>query len=87
MMPNPREDIECKRCHDTGLMPGTERLCACVGGQRRQWGQHTEACHAKGLCEFSGLRVTACVRSICDCFETEEGAIAIERKARENGGK
>lgn len=30
-MPNPNEH-ECKRCHDTGHPPGSDRLCSCVGG-------------------------------------------------------
>lgn len=50
--------------------------------QRIEWEAFTAAQHAKGLCEFSGLRVTRCVASICDCFETPEGAAEIERQAR-----
>lgn len=49
--------------------------------QRIDWERFVKECHAKGVCEFSGMRVTQCVGSICDCFETYEGAVAIERKA------
>lgn len=49
--------------------------------QRIEWEAFRDACHAKGECEFSGLRVTQCQRTICDCFESPEGAMAIERKA------
>ena len=49
--------------------------------QQVQWDQFVDKCRAKGLCEFSGLRATRCVQSICDCFETSEGAMEIERKA------
>lgn len=48
---------------------------------KREWEEFTAQCHAKGLCEFSGLLATRCVQSICDCFETMDGAIEIERKA------
>lgn len=50
--------------------------------QEREWKAFVAEQHAKGLCEFSGLRVTRCVESICDCFETPEGAAEIERKSR-----
>ena len=46
--------------------------------QRVEWEAFVAEQHAKGLCEFSGMRVTECQRSICDCFETPVGAIAIE---------
>ena len=49
--------------------------------QKAQWEAFTREQHAKGLCEFSGMRVTECQRTICDCFESREGAIEIERKA------
>lgn len=45
------------------------------------WEEFKAQCHAKGLCEFSGMRVSHCQRTICDCFETPEGAAEIERKA------
>lgn len=34
-MPNPNdpEQAECRRCHDTGIVPGTDRLCSCTGVQ------------------------------------------------------
>lgn len=53
--------------------------------QERQWNEHVAKSRAKGLCEFSGLRATSCVRSICDCFETLEGAEAIVRAAAGRG--
>jgi hypothetical protein len=49
--------------------------------QRREWEAFVASQHAKGLCEFSGLRVTRCVASVCDCFETPERAAEIERLA------
>lgn len=49
--------------------------------QGHEWDAFVSASHAKGLCEFSGMRVSRCVRTICDCFETPEGAAAIERRA------
>jgi hypothetical protein len=49
--------------------------------QRIEWEEWRDIAHSKGLCEFSGMRVTRCQRSICDCFETPEGAAEIERKA------
>lgn len=49
--------------------------------QRREWEAFVAEQHARGRCEFSGLRVSACVASICDCFETPEGAARIEREA------
>ena len=52
-----------------------------VDPRQQEWDDFVKKSHAKGLCEFSGLRVTRCVRSICDCFETMEGAKEIERKA------
>lgn len=51
--------------------------------QRKDWEAFTAAQHAKGLCEFSGMRVSRCVGSVCDCFETPEGAAKIERQAVE----
>ena len=62
-------------------------LCICgeswttIHEQEVQWEAHVKSHHAKGLCEFSGLRVTQCQKTICDCFETPEGAREIERKA------
>jgi hypothetical protein len=50
--------------------------------QRQQWQAFAAAQHARGRCEFSGLGVSECVRTICDCFETPEGAAEIERKAQ-----
>jgi hypothetical protein len=52
-----------------------------VAAMKVDWDRFVATCHAKGQCEFSGLRVTQCVNSICDCFETIEGAQEIERKA------
>jgi hypothetical protein len=49
--------------------------------QQAEWEDWAAGQLAKGLCEFSGLRVSDCVGSICDCFETPEGAAEIERKA------
>ena len=49
--------------------------------QAREWEAFVATSHAKGLCEFSGMRVTKCQRTICDCFETPEGAALIERNA------
>jgi hypothetical protein len=49
--------------------------------QERQWKAFVAEQHAKGRCEFSGLRATQCQRTICDCFETPEGAAEIEQKA------
>ena len=49
--------------------------------QVRGWDAFVAASNANGLCEFSGMRVTKCVRTICDCFETPEGASQIERNA------
>lgn len=49
----------------------------------KDWAAFTQAAHDQGRCEFSGMRVTECVASICDCFETPEGAREIERRARE----
>lgn len=46
--------------------------------QRRQWEAWVAEQRAKGLCEFSGLPVTQCQATICDCFETPEGALKIE---------
>jgi hypothetical protein len=48
--------------------------------QRIEWEAHARAQHAKGICEYSGLRARSCVRSICDCFETPENAAAMERE-------
>lgn len=47
--------------------------------QRIEWERFVREQHAKGICDASGLRARSCVRSICDCFETEEGAAAMER--------
>lgn len=35
-MPNPNnpDEAECRRCHDSGTVPGTYNLCACTGGAR-----------------------------------------------------
>lgn len=52
-----------------------------MDSQEAEWKSFVKASHAKGECEFSRMRVTECQRSICDCFETPEGAKAIERKA------
>ena len=45
------------------------------------WQAHVEDCRTRGVCEFSGLKPTECVQSICDCFETLEGAKALEKEA------
>ena len=37
--------------------------------QRRQWDEHTAKARAKGECEFSGLPIHSCHRTICDCFD------------------
>ena len=47
--------------------------------QRIEWERFVREQHAEGFCDASGLRAGFCVRSICDCFETSEGAAAIER--------
>lgn len=52
-----------------------------VDEQGVQWAAHVAEQRAKGRCEFSGMRVSVCVNMICDCFETPEGAAAIERAA------
>lgn len=49
--------------------------------QKIEWEAVRDECHSRGLCEFSGQRVTQCQRTICDCFESPEGAAEIERKA------
>lgn len=50
-----------------------------IDAQRIEWEAFARAQHAKGFCEFSGLKARRCLRSICDCFETEENAAAMER--------
>ena len=42
--------------------------------QRAEWEAFVRDAHGKGNCESSGLDALTCYRSICDCFETEEGA-------------
>lgn len=49
--------------------------------QEADWRAHVVEAHSRGACEFSGLGVTECVQSICDCFETLEGAARIEAEA------
>jgi hypothetical protein len=51
--------------------------------RRREWERFVSSQHAKGLCEFSGLKASRCVASVCDCFETPEGAAKIEAEAFE----
>ena len=36
--------------------------------QERQWAEHVKKARAQGRCEFSGLQVHSCHRSVCDCF-------------------
>lgn len=50
--------------------------------QKAQWEAFVEEQHAKGQCEFSGKEIRECQRTICDCFETVEGA---EKIAAEKG--
>jgi hypothetical protein len=52
-----------------------------VSAQGSEWRRFVASQHAAGRCEFSGLRVTHCVRTLCDCFETLDGALRIERQA------
>lgn len=40
-----------------------------IAGQKRQWDDYADEQRAKGLCEFSGLGIHSCHRSICDCFD------------------
>lgn len=49
--------------------------------QKEEWEAFVKASHARGKCEFSGMGIVTCQSTICDCFETPEGAKAIERKA------
>ncbi len=54
---------------------------AAMESRQQEWEEFRDAAHAKGLCEFSGMRVTQCQRTICDCFESPDGAAEIERRA------
>lgn len=51
--------------------------------QERDWKEHVARCHADGHCEFSGMNIVKCQRTICDCFETAEGAAEILKNATE----
>lgn len=63
------------------MMGATEMSDEEREAQLLEWEAFVAKCHAEGRCEYSGLMVSRCVQSICDCFETPEGAAEIERKA------
>lgn len=49
--------------------------------QEEDWLKFVAKERDHGRCEYSGLRATECVATICDCFETMEGALEIEKNA------